>query len=112
MARTSIPGLRCEQPREPGGLPAAAWADAGHKGRTKGLLQGEEVTVAKEPVFSVQHPHSERITGILQGKQQILGDSTAPTGTWQDVELHRLRTKLHTWEECLASCSNAGFLRQ
>lgn len=79
--------------------------------RTKGQLLGEELTVAEE-VFSLQHPHSEMSTGILQGKQHVLGHSAAPNGTRQGAQTHRLRTKLNSWEERLASWSNARFLWQ
>lgn len=46
-------------------------------GRTEGLLLGEEVTVAKE-MFSIQDPNSEISNSILQGEQQVPGDSAAP----------------------------------
>lgn len=54
--RNSVRNLQCEQPRDPGGSPAAAWVNAGGRGRTKGLLLGEEMSVAEE-VFGIQHPH-------------------------------------------------------
>lgn len=74
--RNSVHGLWCEQPRDPGGFPAAAWVNAGQRGRTKGPLLGEEMTWAR--LFSIQHPHATISTGTLPGEQRALGGSQPP----------------------------------